>query len=175
MLNFPGIYICVADHTGHTVWALGLWVRIPLEVWMSVCVYSVFVPSCVQVVVLWQVDPPSKESYRLCKRSRNWKSCQGPTKGCKATDTFVLSTKFLNYTLILSINKPTALILSTFNWKSGGGLIFSYNFLSPLLSSCTLPILWFLGCASTVEPLPSLGNGKRFVMRDRSDCQVRTY
>jgi hypothetical protein len=50
---------------------------------MNVCVYSVFVLSCVQVVTLWRADPSSKESYRLCKRSRNWKSGQGPTKGCR--------------------------------------------------------------------------------------------
>jgi hypothetical protein len=34
---------------------------------MSVCVYSVFVLSCVQVAALRRADPPSKESYRLCK------------------------------------------------------------------------------------------------------------
>jgi hypothetical protein len=37
----------------------------------------------------------------------------------------MLAMKFLNYTLILSINKITALILSTFNWKSEGGNRFS--------------------------------------------------
>jgi hypothetical protein len=65
---------------------LGSCVRIPLEAWMSVCVYSVFVLSCVQVVNLRRADPPSKESYRLCKRSRNWKSGQGPLKGCRVLD-----------------------------------------------------------------------------------------
>jgi hypothetical protein len=35
---------------------------------MSVCVYSVFVLSCVQVAALLRADPPSKETYRLCKR-----------------------------------------------------------------------------------------------------------
>jgi hypothetical protein len=65
---------------------LGSWVRIPLEAWMSVCGYSVFVLSCVQVAALRWADPPSKESYRLCKWSWNWKSGQGPTKGCRATD-----------------------------------------------------------------------------------------
>jgi hypothetical protein len=43
------------------------WVRIPLEAWMSVCVYSVYMLSCVQVAALRRTDPPSKESYRLCK------------------------------------------------------------------------------------------------------------
>jgi hypothetical protein len=34
---------------------------------MSVCIYSVFVLSCVQVAALRWADPPSKESYRLYK------------------------------------------------------------------------------------------------------------
>jgi hypothetical protein len=63
---------------------LGSWVRIPLEAWMSVCIYSVFVLSYAQVAALRWADPPLKESYRLCKRPRNWKSGLGPTKGCKA-------------------------------------------------------------------------------------------
>jgi hypothetical protein len=29
---------------------------------------------------------PSKESYRLCIGLRYWKSCQGPTKGCRSTE-----------------------------------------------------------------------------------------
>jgi hypothetical protein len=32
------------------------------------CVYSVFVLSCVYVAVLQRVDHSSKESYRLCKK-----------------------------------------------------------------------------------------------------------
>jgi hypothetical protein len=35
---------------------------------VCVCVYSVFVLSCVQVAALQRADPPSKESYRLCKK-----------------------------------------------------------------------------------------------------------
>jgi hypothetical protein len=35
---------------------------------------------------LWRADPPSKESYWLCKRSRNWKSGRSPIKGCRAMD-----------------------------------------------------------------------------------------
>jgi hypothetical protein len=35
---------------------------------VCVCVYSVFVLSCVQVTALRQAVPPSKESYRLCKK-----------------------------------------------------------------------------------------------------------
>jgi hypothetical protein len=53
---------------------------------MLACIYSVFVLSCVQVMALQQPDPPSKKSYRLCKSSRNWKSSQGITKGCRAID-----------------------------------------------------------------------------------------
>jgi hypothetical protein len=46
-------------------------VRIPLKAWMSVCVHSVFVLSCVQIAALRRADPPSKESYRLCIGLRN--------------------------------------------------------------------------------------------------------
>jgi hypothetical protein len=53
---------------------------------MSVCVNSVFVMFCLLVAALRRADSPSRESYRLCKRSRNWKSGQRPTKGCRAID-----------------------------------------------------------------------------------------
>jgi hypothetical protein len=36
--------------------------------------------------ILQRADPPSKESYRLCKSSRNWKSGQGPTNRCRTND-----------------------------------------------------------------------------------------
>jgi hypothetical protein len=39
------------------------WFGIPLEMCISVCVYSVFVLSCLQVVALRRADPPTKESY----------------------------------------------------------------------------------------------------------------
>jgi hypothetical protein len=55
---------------------------------LSVCVYSVFVLFCVLVAALRHADPPSNESYRLCKRLRNWKSGQGLTKGCRATESW---------------------------------------------------------------------------------------
>jgi hypothetical protein len=47
---------------------LGSCVRIPLEEWMSVYVFSVFVLFCVQVAALWRADPPSKEFRILCKK-----------------------------------------------------------------------------------------------------------
>jgi hypothetical protein len=37
---------------------------------MDVCVCL----SCVYVAALWRVDPPFKESHRMCIRLRNWKS-----------------------------------------------------------------------------------------------------
>jgi hypothetical protein len=37
---------------------------------VCVCTYYVFVLSCVQVAALRWADPPSKESYRLCKKDR---------------------------------------------------------------------------------------------------------
>jgi hypothetical protein len=58
----------------------GIMIRIPLEAWLSTCVYSVFVLSCVEVAALRRADRPSKESHRLCKRLINWKSGQGPTE-----------------------------------------------------------------------------------------------
>jgi hypothetical protein len=50
---------------------------------MSVCFYSVFVLSCVQVAALRRADPPFKESYRLCidqeteKKKRRSRSNKG--------------------------------------------------------------------------------------------------
>jgi hypothetical protein len=47
---------------------MGPWVRIPLKgMDVRVCVYSVFVLSCVYVEALRQADHSSKESYQLCK------------------------------------------------------------------------------------------------------------
>jgi hypothetical protein len=48
----------------HELSSLGSWVRIPLEAWMSVCLFCV-VLFCVQVAALRRADPQSKESYRL--------------------------------------------------------------------------------------------------------------
>jgi hypothetical protein len=53
---------------------------------MSMCVYSVFVLSCVQVEALRWADPRLRSPTDYVKRPRNWKSGQGPTKGCRAID-----------------------------------------------------------------------------------------
>jgi hypothetical protein len=57
------------------------WVRIPLEAWMFVCVYSILVLFCVQVAALRRADLPSKESYRLCKKIKKLKKRPRPKKG----------------------------------------------------------------------------------------------
>jgi hypothetical protein len=69
---------------------------------MSLCVYSVFMLSCGQVADLRRADPPSKESYRMCIGSRNWKSGQGPTKGCRATDERM--NEWMNVTILQPLN-----------------------------------------------------------------------
>jgi hypothetical protein len=48
------------------------------------CAFILFVLFSALVEALRRADPPSKESCRLCVRSRTWKSGQGPTKGCRA-------------------------------------------------------------------------------------------
>jgi hypothetical protein len=57
------------------------------------------------------------------------------------------------FTFKSGIHLATAVILSTFSWKSGGEKhIFTYNFLPPLLYLYTLTISWFQGHASSAEP-----------------------
>jgi hypothetical protein len=53
---------------------------------ICVCLFCICVVLCVQVAALRLADPPSKESYRLCKRSRNWKAAKVQQKGCRAID-----------------------------------------------------------------------------------------
>jgi hypothetical protein len=48
---------------------------------VCVCVYSVFVLSFVYVEALSPADPPSKEPYRLCTGSRNFKKRPRPNSG----------------------------------------------------------------------------------------------
>jgi hypothetical protein len=55
---------------------------------IDVCV-SLFC-VCVYIAALRRTDPTSKECYRLCKRSRNWKSGQGPTKGSRTIDKYII-------------------------------------------------------------------------------------
>jgi hypothetical protein len=77
-MNYLWIRKCIS---GRSHWPHGLrhelssaaqtlvsWVQIPLETWMSVCVYFVFMPSSVQVAALRRADPPTKGSYRLSKK-----------------------------------------------------------------------------------------------------------
>jgi hypothetical protein len=45
---------------------------------MSVCVYSVFVLSFLQVAALRQAHLPSKDSYRLCKKIKKLKKKKRP-------------------------------------------------------------------------------------------------
>jgi hypothetical protein len=46
---------------------------------MDICVRLFFLCAvlCVQVAALRRADPPSKQSHRMCKRSRNWKAAKG--------------------------------------------------------------------------------------------------
>jgi hypothetical protein len=46
--------------------------------------FCVCVALCLGREALRQADPPSKEYSGLCIRSRDWKSGQSPTKGCRA-------------------------------------------------------------------------------------------
>jgi hypothetical protein len=84
MAHHSGRPRCLKHELSSLARTLELWVRIPLKAWMSVCVYSLFVLSCVQVAALRRADPSSKKSYLVCIGSKNWKSGQGPTKGCRA-------------------------------------------------------------------------------------------
>jgi hypothetical protein len=66
---------------------LGSWVRILLEAWMCVCFYSVCAVLCVDSGLARGWSPvqgvlPTVYAVGL----RNWKSGQGPIKGCRAID-----------------------------------------------------------------------------------------
>jgi hypothetical protein len=71
--------VFVRSNTGivasNPTWNMDACVRL-FCVWVVLCVGS-------GLAMGWS---PSKEYYRLCTRSRNWKSGQGPTKGCRAID-----------------------------------------------------------------------------------------
>jgi hypothetical protein len=51
---------------------LGSWDRMKLEAWMSACLCSVFVLSCVGSGPATGCSPVQGESYRLCIILRNW-------------------------------------------------------------------------------------------------------
>jgi hypothetical protein len=53
---------------------------------VCVCVYSVFVLSCVCVAALRRPDHSSKEIYRMRKMITRLKKRSGPNKGCRAID-----------------------------------------------------------------------------------------
>jgi hypothetical protein len=52
---------------------------------VCVCLFCVCLVLCVGSGLATGWSPP-KWSYRLCKWLRNWKSGQGPTKGCRTID-----------------------------------------------------------------------------------------
>jgi hypothetical protein len=62
---------------------LGSWVWISLKAWMSVLCEFILFFLCVgcSLVMGWS---PVQGVLLLCIGSRNWKSGQGPTKGCRA-------------------------------------------------------------------------------------------
>jgi hypothetical protein len=61
-------------------WTLGSWIRIPLKAWVSVLFR-------VQVETLRRADPPSKDSYRLCKKDyETEEEARDQQKGCRTVD-----------------------------------------------------------------------------------------
>jgi hypothetical protein len=66
---------CYLDWSLWPAQTLGSWVWIPLEAWMSVCLFRLCCPMCAGsgLATGWS---PSKKSYRLCKRLRNWKAAK---------------------------------------------------------------------------------------------------
>jgi hypothetical protein len=70
---------------------------------VCVCVYSVFVLSCVQVEALRRADHSSKESYRLCeKKIRYWRRDQGPTKGCRVIDAWMNLNEHITWNCVIN-------------------------------------------------------------------------
>jgi hypothetical protein len=59
-------------------------VWIPIEAWMSVCVYSVFVFSCIQIETLRWADPLIQEVLPTAYRIERLKSGQDLAIGCRA-------------------------------------------------------------------------------------------
>ena len=65
-LPFASVIRIIAGHSGRAVYGSnsGIAASNPSQ---DMCVYSVFVLSSVRVAALRWTDPPSRESYRLCK------------------------------------------------------------------------------------------------------------
>jgi hypothetical protein len=80
------LQICSTDHNSRAVYGLNClrtlkhWDRGFEESWKFVCVYSVFVLSCVQVAVLRRADPISKE-FTGCVKNKKLKKRPRPNKG----------------------------------------------------------------------------------------------
>jgi hypothetical protein len=54
---------------------------------VCVCVYSMFVLSCMKAAALRRADHSSKESYHLCKNDyENEEDSRARQKGCRAID-----------------------------------------------------------------------------------------
>jgi hypothetical protein len=87
-VSYLGVHTRERKSIGRSQWPRGLrpartlrsCVRISFKAWIFVCVYSVFVLSCVQVAALRRADHSSKESYRLCKEFTKLKKRPGPNK-----------------------------------------------------------------------------------------------
>jgi hypothetical protein len=73
------------DELSSAAWTLESWVRISLEALLSVCVYFICVVLCVGSDLATGRSPVQgvlPSVYGL----RNWKNCQGPTKGSRDID-----------------------------------------------------------------------------------------
>jgi hypothetical protein len=83
------------------------------KAWMSVSLFCVLL-SCVQTVALQWADLCPRSPTDCVKRLRNWKSGQGPTKDCRATDRQIytkLIYKFLSFSDILEEGLSTNNVL----------------------------------------------------------------
>jgi hypothetical protein len=89
----------------------------------------------------WNLEftlPESTFSLTLCTCLLVLPKC--PQEQCEMflSHILVLPTKLLNCVFQLSMNWHVAVILSTFNWKSGRQADFCNNFLNPPVLSCTV-------------------------------------
>jgi hypothetical protein len=82
---------------------------------MDVCVRWFCV--CVVLCVGRGLDPPSKGSYWLCVGSRNWKSGQGPTKGCSSLKLWIGESEHLAFKLrVLNRTRVIHYVFDCYNW-----------------------------------------------------------